>query len=401
MFNFFKKNKKTKEAVLELIALAWNSLDSSTFADFLDSAVSYRSYGVRNVMNGKGNYLEYIDAKFASFKNNGAKFNASVVTLDGEPAVEIKNENSTSRNAYLTIEYDGEKIQSMLMRPDTIYTLEDLQDNDKFYDVLSPILDKIHSGIEQKIASMGFNMERDFEWLQYWPYFNSPQFQHLCFRLKHVIYSLRIVIYDFDNRGMYLHNANESAQLMECKKHKLQACTVSIDVNAINYPTIEFTESQEEVDFTKIDDIEGGNMSDWEINHYAVYYVLGYLENMGCSDMVFTDAPSFLPQIRCTIDGVPSYVYVHGHPNALPSEPINKSQCDNVGNGMKGYYADVPMSFIPGNNFNFHDEAIYRGCPGNVLAYPKITNENPLLIPIESAYEKYGFVESDLFNVEV
>lgn len=39
--------------------------------------------------------------------------------------------------------------------------------------------------------------------------------------------------------------------------------------------------------------------------------------------------------------------------------------------------------------------------PGNGLAYTKITNENPLLIPIESAYEKYGFVESDLFNVEV
>ena len=183
MFDFFKRQnsnlKKTKEDVLELIALAWNSLDSQLLADFLDDEVSYRSYGVCNVMTGKENYMKYLTGKFASQKEHGGKYNASVVSLDGDLAVKIDNENSVRPFAYLTIEYDGKKIQSMMMRPEIIYQLEDLQDSEKFSDIMLPILEKIRLGIEQRVTSLGFNQGHDFEWLQYWPSFRSPQFQHL------------------------------------------------------------------------------------------------------------------------------------------------------------------------------------------------------------------------------
>ena len=286
------------------------------------------------------------------------------------------------------------------MDTETNYQLEDLNNADDFNCIIFKILNKIHFAIEQQISDLGFVQDGDFEWLQYWPSFYTPQFQHLSFRLKHVIYSLRIVIYDFDSRYIFLPNANEEAQLYECRNNNLQACIVSIDINAINDPIIVFTETQEEVDFSKLNDIDSGNMSEWEINHYAVDHVLRYLKSIGSSDIQFTDAPTFVPQIFCTINGIPSFVYVNGHVIATPSKPISKSQCDRLSN-LQGYYADVPLTFLLGNSGDFQDKVIYRGCPGSNLVYQKITEENPLLIPIESAFEEYGYYECELFDVEI
>jgi hypothetical protein len=56
--------------------------------------------------------------------------------------------------------------------------------------------------------------------------------------------------------------------------------------------------------------------------------------------------------------------------------------------GWQGYYADVSVTYLLGNNGNFNDVKIYRN--GSAVYHIKNVDTYPLLMPIEEAMNKYG-----------
>lgn len=385
--------KNDKEFVASLLAKAWSVYDTTLIESILDENVEYRSCAVCSVMKGRSAYIDYLKGKFRTLRDSRISTYAEVQELDGGDAC-VKIENRENPAAILEFEMKDGLITNMLMRPEIMYNLEDLNDPRWSVIILSRIADKIRSGIETQAISAGYNAE-DFRWLQAGPYLHTPQFQHMCFRLQSSVYSLRIMIYDMYDRHVEVPNATEAAQLDVCRENDLIPCIVGIDINALNEPVLVSAITHEHIDLVQTSKEGKGKMSNWELNNTAVIHTLTYLMSKGCTNFSFTDAPSFMPQIRFMYNDQMCFAYVHGHAvgnKDIP--PINKSFFKSL-DGYRGFFAEVRISTV-WNNGDFNETEVFRG--------PVYMGDNSdgyeLLMPIEEAMEKYGTIETEVYNLD-
>lgn len=385
--------KTDKEFVASLLAKAWDVYNTTLIESILDENVEYRSCAVCNVMKGRSAYIDYLKGKFRTLRDSRISTYAEVQELYGGDAC-VKIENRENPTAILEFEMKDGLITKMLMRPEFMSVLEDLNDPRQNFIILRRIADKIRSGIEKQAISAGYNAE-DVRWLQAGPYLHTPQFQHMCFGLHSSVYSLRIVVYDMYDRHVEVPNATEAAQLDVCRENDLIPCIVGIDINALNEPVLVSAITHEHIDLVQTSKEGKGKMSNWELNNTAVIHTLNYLMSKGCTNFSFTDAPSFMPQIRFMHNDQMCFAYVHGHAvgnKDIP--PINKSFFKSL-DGYRGFFAEVRISTV-WNNGDFNETEVFRG--------PVYMGDNSdgyeLLMPIEEAMEKYGTIETEVYNLD-
>lgn len=387
--------KPDKVFVASLLAKAWSVYNTTLIESILDEHVEYRSCAVCNVMKGRSAYIDYLKGKFSTLRENHIWANTTALELEGDDAcVKIEDASGENPPSILVFEMKDGLITNMLMRPEVMYDLEDLNDPTMHDTIIQQIVEKVKHGITNLAVVAGYKAE-DVRWLQSYPYLYTPQFQHLCFRLYSSVYSLRIVIYDMYNRDVEVPNATEAAQLDVCRENDLIPCLVGIDINALNEPTLVSATTHEPIELLQTSKDGKGKMSDWELNNAAVWHTLNYLVSKGCSDFSFTDAPGFMPQIRFMYDGQMCYAYVYGHAvgnKDIP--PINKSFLKSV-DGCRGFFVEVGVSTV-WNNGDFNETEIFRG--------PVYMGDNSegyeLLMPIEEALDKYGAIETEVYNIE-
>lgn len=393
--DFLKRQPKgiSKKDAAQLIANAWNDYDASIIESILATNFEYRSCATCKVMNGKSAYMDYLHGKFEAFKQNEISLHASVLVDKDDACVKIEDENGVQSTFLLVFEMTDGYITNMLMRPEVMYSLEDLNDQSLQDDIIKFLAEKVRSGITKQAIDAGFE-ENDVRWLHAWPYFNTPQFQHLCFALKASVYSISIAVYDMYNRYVALPNAPDDMQLDVCKKNDMIACQVGIDINALNDPTFISAITQEPIDLQKTANEGSGYMSDWEMNNLAVIQTLEYLVSKGCTDILFTDTPSFMPQIRFMDKGQKCFAYVYGHAVGIKDIPaINKSFFKPL-EGYKGYFAELKVSSAR-NNGDFNETKVFRG----PLHLGNNFDGYDLLMPIEDAMKLYGTTESEVHTV--
>ena len=387
--------KTDKEFVASLLAKAWSVYDTTLIESILDENVEYRSCAVCSAMKGRSAYIDYLKGKFRTLRDSRISTYAEVQELDGGDAcVNLRFSSRDNPPSILAFEITDGFVANILMRPEVMYNLEDLNDQEMHDAIMQQIVEKIRDGITRQAVTDGFKAE-DVRWLQSCPYYYTPQFQHMCFRLCSSVYSLRIVIYDMYNRNVEVPNATEAAQLDVCQENDLIPCTVVIDINALNEPTLVLAITHDPIDLLQTSKEGKGIMSEWELNNAAVWYTLNYLVSKGCTSFSFTDAPSFMPQIRFMYNGQMCFAYVHGH--AVGNKdvpPINKSFFKSL-DGYRGFFAEVRIS-TGWNNGDFNETEVFRG--------PVYMGDNSdgyeLLMPIEEAMEKYGAIETEVYNLD-
>lgn len=229
--------------IAKIVAAAWNNQDASLLEPYLYEDFEYSSMALLNIMKGKDNYLAYLSGKFDAFKNGGITYHAEVVEENGISSVVCKSNMEEIPVAVLDFEVSNGLIKKILIRPEHIYNLSDLNNFEQYVIIERNIVDKICSYINESAKSLGFESS-DLDWLQYTIY-DAPAFQHLCFRLGKAVFSLMIYIYEitpgFDGENLstvLLPNVKKDNQLRECELYNLIPCSVYIDVNALRDPTI-------------------------------------------------------------------------------------------------------------------------------------------------------------------
>ena len=376
------------------LSMTWEKFDVSYIKDILSDDFVYRSMGVVDKLD-RSAYLDYLPKKFETFKKYSISYKAEPCTLDGQESIRL-TDKAHRQETYLVYKHEGAKITSLLMRPKVIFNLKDLENRDKGIEIINQtIVPAIVRYIEGLIPSLGIN-KNDLEWLQTYPFFNAPNFQHMCFRLSSSVMSIRLEICDIDGNAVNLPNAKIENQIKICKANNLIPCTLIIDVNGLFDPTIvlsDFLTGQgdvKDVDLKEFANNGTGLMGNWEISHYAVMGVIDYLEKNSCQIISYTDDPTAFPQISFLKDDKPCYVNVYSHPSGIDQhEPLDVSQINVLNQqGWQGYYADVSVTYLLGNNGNFNDVKIYRN--GSAVYRIKDIDTYPLLMPIEEAKNKYG-----------
>jgi len=376
------------------LSMTWEKFDVSYIKDILSDDFVYRSMGVVDKLD-RSAYLDYLPKKFETFKKYSISYKAEPCTLDGQESIRL-TDKAHRQETYLVYKHEGAKITSLLMRPKVIFNLKDLENRDKGIEIINQtIVPAIVRYIEGLIPSLGIN-KNDLEWLQTYPFFNAPNFQHMCFRLSSSVMSIRLEICDIDGNAVNLPNAKIENQIKICKANNLIPCTLIIDVNGLFDPTIvlsDFLTGQgdvKDVDLKEFANNGTGLMGNWEISHYAIMGVIDYLEKNSCQIISYTDDPTAFPQISFLKDDKPCYVNVYSHPSGIDQhEPLDVSQINVLNQqGWQGYYADVSVTYLLGNNGNFNDVKIYRN--GSAVYRIKDIDTYPLLMPIEEAKNKYG-----------
>ena len=376
------------------LSMTWENFDVSYIKDILSDDFVYRSMGVVDKLD-RSAYLDYLPKKFETFKKYSISYKAEPCTFDGQESIRL-TDKAHRQETYLVYKHEGAKITSLLMRPKVVFNLKDLENRDKGIEIINQtIVPAIVRYIEGLIPSLGIN-KNDLEWLQTYPFFNAPNFQHMCFRLRSSVMSIRLEICDIDGNAVNLPNAKIENQIKICKANNLIPCTLIIDVNGLFDPTIvlsDFLTGQgdvKDVDLKEFANNGTGLMGNLEINHYAIMGVIDYLEKNSCQIISYTDAPTAFPQISFLKEDKPCYVNVYSHPSGIDQhEPLDVSQINVLNQqGWQGYYADVSVTYLLGNNGNFNDVKIYRN--GSAVYRIKDIDSYPLLMPIEEAKNKYG-----------
>lgn len=415
IFDFFKKSRNNARnngssgavpntdnspqsvglSVTDKLSMTWEKFDVSYIKDVLSDDFVYRSMGVVDKLD-RSAYLDYLPKKFETFKKNSISYKAEPCTLDdGQECIRLVDQ-AHGQESFLAYKHDGTKITSLLMRPKVVFTLKDLENRDKSIEIINQtIVPAIVRYIEGLIPFLGIK-KNDLEWLQTYPFFNAPTFQHMCFRLRSSVMSIRLEICDIDGNAVNLPNAKIENQIKICKANNLIPCTLIIDVNGLFDPTIVLSDfligqgDVKDVDLKKFANNGTGLMGNWEISHYAIMGVIDYLEKNSCQIISYTDDPTVFPQISFLKDDKPCYVNVYSHPSGIDQpEPLDASQINVLNQqGWQGYYADVSVTYLLGNNGNFSDVKIYRN--GSAVNHIKDVDTYPLLMPIGEAMNKYG-----------
>lgn len=415
IFDFFKKSRSNARnnhssgttpntdnspesvglSIPDRLSMTWEKFDVSYIKDILSDDFVYRSMGVVDKLD-RSAYLDYLPKKFETFKRNSISYKAEPCTLDdGQECIRLIDQ-AHGQESFLAYRYDGAKITSLLMRPKVVFTLKDLENRDKGIEIINQtIVPAIVRYVDGLIPSLGIK-KNDLEWLQTYPFFNAPTFQHMCFRLRSSVMSIRLEICDIYGNAVNLPNAKIENQIKICKANNLIPCTLIIDVNGLFDPTIvlsDFLTGQgdvKDVDLKEIANNGTGLMGNWEISHYAIMGVIDFLEKNSCRIISYTDDPTAFPQISFLKDDKPCYVNVYSHPSGIDQpEPLDVSQINVLNQqGWQGYYADVSVTYLLGNNGNFNDVKIYRN--GSAVYHIKDVDTYPLLMPIEEAMNKYG-----------
>ena len=414
IFDFFKKSRRNARnngssgavpntdnsprsvglSVTDRLSMTWEKLDVSYINDILSDDFVYRSMGVVDKLD-RSAYLDYLPKKFETFKKYSISYKAEPCTLDGQESIRL-TDKAHGQESYLVYKHDGTKITSLLMRPKVVFTLKDLENRDKGIEIINQtIVPAIVRYIEGLIPSLGIN-KNNLEWLQTYPFFNAPTFQHMCFRLRSSVMSIRLEICDIDGNAVNLPNAKIENQIKICKANNLIPCTLIIDVNGLFDPTIvlsDFLTGQgdvKDVDLKEIANNGTGLMGNWEISHYGIMGVIDYLEKNSCQIISYTDDPTAFPQISFLKDDKPCYVNVYSHPSGVDQhEPLDASKINVLNQqGWQGYYANVYVTYLLGNNGSFKDIEICRN--GSTVYSIEDKDTYPLLMPIEVAIDKYG-----------
>lgn len=383
------------EIVAEKVAYAWQNLDASVFEEILGEQFDYFSYAVANPMNSREEYIEYITGKFSTFKNNNVSFNAEVKCLnDGKDyAVILINEEYRENPAMLVFNVNEGKIYHMFMRPVHMFSLKDLEDKEKFNQIIDLTGRAIHKWVDSERQRLGLDV-RDVDWYQDWPIFDAPSFQHMCFRLGNNVYSLYITICgsfftDEQEMAVELGNVRHENQIEECNKNNLIACDLIIDVNGLCIPSVCEKGTENMIA------LSGGDqaydvvaMSEWEINATAVNNALSIIRKLNPDFVSYTNVLTFKPQIFYKKDEKDYYVYVDGHHIDEEAKPINIDQIENQPKNLIGQFFNFGFSagFM-------QDRKLSRR--GNLL----FKSDEYKLIPIEDAIEKFGSIHDGAYFI--
>ena len=263
------------------------------------------------------------------------------------------------------------------------------------YEKVLELCKDIRATIEWELTRSCYKPE-DLEWLMSIPTHDMPAFQSMCLRVKNAVFSFLLVFYGGKNEagmpilnwsGAYGHVNPEGHQALSLEN---DLYPVYILVNAHDLSDIMLAINTKDgitqIPFDFLDRLVNsyhgpGVMSDWELNNFGVLKVVESLYNEGIRQIRFCDAPGITPQIYFyDKEGNRCYVCVDAHPNALSAKPLNSAVPKNQQG--TGYFADVPVSFLQGNNGDFCDSVVYRGC------LPITSFEG--ILQWDEAVEKYG-----------
>lgn len=391
------ENKFTTDELALLVAEAWRDGNAEILRPVLSENLTYASVAVSRPMCGAETYLNYLVGKFKTFRSSGITYNPEVI--DGETPdskIVILNDNS-SNPPVLICHFNGNKIDEILMRPATMFKMMDLNDPDKADVIVDKACTAIHNWVESEVRRLGFGKD-EFSWIQKYPIFDAPAFQHICFRLGKSVFSLIVNLcgqWHTDESGLMatLPNVQLENQLRECSGNDLIACNIYIDINALSTPTLCHSNSECMVDLEENAKKGSGIMSEWEINAMAINIVLNHITKDALEYLSYTNVLTFIPQIHYIKNGQRYFVYVDGHPGGINVRPLNIDQIENASmNGSIGEFADVGMCILKGGNGEFKDAILYRS--------NSVCSNLRELMPIEEAMSLYGTCNGGCYSIE-
>lgn len=392
-----ESSKEPQNELVNLIVTAWKDGNAEILRPVLSEDFMYTSVAVSKPMSGAETYLNYLAGKFQTFRNNSVSFDPEIIDEETpDSKIIILNDNS-SNPPVLLCHFNDKKIDAIMMRPATMLKMQDLNDPDKFDVIVNKACSAIHGWVESEVKRLGYG-EYDFTWIQKYPIFDAPAFQHICFRLGKSVFSVVINLYgqfhtDESGAMAILPNVQLENQSRECSNNDLIACNIYLDINALATPTLCYSGEDRMVDMKGDAEKGSGIMSEWEINAMAINIVLDQITKDALDYLSYTNVLTFFPQIFYKKNGQKYFVYVDGHPAGIDVRQLNIDQIENVSkNGWIGKFADVGMSILEGNNGEFKDTILFRT--------NSICSNFRELKSIEDAISLYGTCNGGCYPIE-
>lgn len=383
--------------LIEEVCKTWDNFEASGLKPYLADDFEYYSVAVSQPIKGADQYLSYLTGKFETFKRCGISYRAEALkTFDNSFLILLKDNKEEQNPPVLQVSTNEDKIQQIVMRPLRLFTLQDLNDRQKFNQIILKACNTIHEWVNDKRKALNLEVQ-DLEWYQAWPYFDAPSFQHMCFRLGNNVYSLFIKLYgqfhtSEDGQMVELGNVSQNNQLRECQQNNLIACDMLLDINCLAEPTLCYAGEDRMIE------LNGGNLKDslkmspWEINAKGLNILLDYLHKVKPEHISYTNVLSFKPQLFYWKDEIKKFIYFDAHPAGIKVEPINIDQVKlQTDDNIKGEFANIGMADLRGNNGDFQDVFLYRR--GDIISNFKG------LIPIEEAEKEFGTVNKGAYSI--
>lgn len=381
IFDFFSSNKKkgkerinaevvNRQAQQELTAIlckSWQQLDVNILEPFLDENFVYNSVWVGSTVNGKEDYLYYLNKKFETFKKTNTIPKFDEINEFGRTLPHFLQGDNEGVLDYQ--EHNG-KIISLLMRPLAKIRLVENEEWPRYsqaYEQFLPQATRI-AGLSINELAQKKGLDRSqFAWLQTYP--NYPSFQHLCFRTSSQVFSVLIAMHGFSSNGkddnsIVVYKRDYDRLIMEADKNHLVPCICPIcgipRIPMLGSYHLLHAISGTLIDIDKEYDYNDGQMSPWEINNFGISTVVNFLHNQGCNIISYCDVVGIEPQIFFEKDGKKAFVLVRSIPTGLRERPfeINKRLLDKFSD-YKGYFADVQFARVH-NNGDFNDKYLPR-----------------------------------------
>jgi hypothetical protein len=276
----------------------------------------------------------------------------------------------------------------------------DQKSEEELDEIFGNVIENVQNDIEAKVQALGYTLEEpkafanSLYWLQPYPIYNAPAFQHLCFRLGDSLYSILVYIkglylVEDSDRGSLMPGATMENQIRECEQYDITPLSAVVDANDTSKINYVDSRTGEEFEFPEPGEFQFKEMSAWEINVLGLSYIMKLIEKQGYRVSAYTNVLSIYPSIVYRNQNQECYLYLVAHPVGIPVEPISRVSDDNP--FVSWYFADVEMYTIRGSKGNCDDK--YFAIGADVYAR---TNG---IIPIEEAYKKYGVVDKKIYKL--
>lgn len=425
------RNPISDNNILHKVGKAWETLDANILEPYLDKDFHYSSDFVFTEISSREEYLYYLRRKFKVFSEeygNDIKVKYGINGQENTNKIDglfIKWGEEESI-AYLQVACKNGRIVGMGMHESTINPFSSesgdwtskkeesvfLQREPQYIDAKYSFekynedfheLNKIaYDSLNDYFGSMGMEYGHGWSWLQTYP--QKMSFQHLCISYKSYVLCIIIGLYRIeDGRGQLFVNSQYIDNLLrECKKYNLTPCIFVIDCAdgspCYKEPYLLDARTHEPLDLAKIEEDNGGVMSDWEINNIGVSCVCEYLKKQGITKIAYSDVIGIHPQIWFEKDGEQCYALVRSIPAGLHEQKyeITSGQQKRYSE-FKGFFFDIQWNMMLGNNGNFQDKRLFReNNPWNLVYRIEFK-------PIEEAIKEYDFikiVEGESFDIK-
>lgn len=237
-----------------------------------------------------------------------------------------------------------DKLKSFFSKQEPLYSIDRPQESKLFLNAR----DVMGRFIQKKMYENG-GFDNGFSWLR--KELTSPSFDDMNFSFKNQIFSLLVELKD-NGRNILSENRKKIFQEV-CSKNNLVPCLFPIDAKTLaplgkGWNLFHLT-TNEAVDPLSIASDEKVLMSEWELNNFAIFQVMQFINKEGMKIHSFCDTPDITPQIWFEDkQGKPAWVIVKYALYPTPPSEIVIGNVEQVAASIPNYNGYIArIAFMP------------------------------------------------------